>query len=116
LLQKKRVDPSVNYNGAVRAAAQNGHRVVVDRLFRVPSVYSTIDLPADLIKHICMIRGRCTDICNGLQDLGLPALLTLGILDELIPNEIRMWAKWELVTTVKHFHQRQEKKKFLLKE
>jgi hypothetical protein len=63
-----------------------------------------------------MIRSRCTEVCNGLQELGLPALLTLGILDELIPNKIRMWAKWELVTTVKHFHERQEKKKLSLKE
>jgi hypothetical protein len=56
-----------------------------------------------------MIRSRYTEVCNALQGLGLPALLTLEILDELIPNDIRMWAKWELVTTVKHFHQRQGK-------
>jgi hypothetical protein len=110
LLQDERVDP-LNYNNyTVRLAAKNGHIKIVDRLFRVPSFYSTVDLPADLIKHIGMIQGRCIDVCNGLQDLGLPALLTLGILDELIPNEIRMWAKWELVTAVKHFHERQEKK------
>jgi hypothetical protein len=133
LLQDERVDPSASDNRAVQLAAWNSHiavverllqdtrvdpsaldnqavRWAVDRLFRTPSVYSTVDLPADLIKHIGMIRSRCTEVCNGLQDLGLPALLTLGILDELIPNEIRMWAKWELVTAVKHFHERQEKK------
>jgi hypothetical protein len=103
-------------NYAVRLAAYYGHLAVVDRLFRVPSVYSTIDLPAEKIHHIGMIRSRCTDVCNGLQDLGLPALLTLGILDELIPNKIRMWAKWELVTTVKHFHDRHQAKKQLLNE
>jgi hypothetical protein len=114
LLQDERVDPTARDNYAVRWAAHYGHFAVVDRLFRVPSVYSTIDLPAEKIHHIGMIRTRCTEVCNGLQELGLPALLTLGILNELIPNKIRMWAKWELVTTVKHFHQRQEKKKFLL--
>jgi ankyrin repeat protein len=115
LLEDYRVDPSAFYY-AIMWAAENGHVKLVDRLFRVPSVYSTVDLPADQLKHLSMIRSRCTEVCNALQDLGLPALLTLGILDELIPNEIRMWAKWELVTAVKHFHERQEKKRLLLKQ
>jgi hypothetical protein len=115
LLQDPRVDPSVEDNGAVRWAAVRGQLAVVDRLFRVPSVYTSINLPAERINHIGMIRSRVTEVCKALQELGLPTLLTLGILDELIPNEIRMWAKWELVTAVKHFHQRQEKK-LLLKE
>jgi hypothetical protein len=56
--------------------------------------------------HISMIRGRATTICFAMQDLELPAPLTLEILDALFPNNIRMWAKWELITMVKHFHQR----------
>jgi hypothetical protein len=54
--------------------------------------------------HIGMIRERATEICIGLQDLGLPAFVTLTIIDEAVhENSIRMWAKWELITAVKHF-------------
>jgi len=53
--------------------------------------------------HIGMIRRRATEVCIGLQDLGLPAFVTLAILDALSPpNSIRMWAKWQLITIVKH--------------
>ncbi len=58
-------------------------------------------------KHIGMIRERATEICIGLQDLELPAFVTLTIIDEAVhENSIRMWAKWELITAVKHFRQR----------
>jgi hypothetical protein len=58
--------------------------------------------------HIGMIRERATEICIGLQDLELPAFVTLSILDEAVhENSIRMWAKWELITVVKHFRDRQ---------
>jgi hypothetical protein len=54
--------------------------------------------------HIGMIRERATEICIGLQDLELPAFVTLTILDEAVhENSIRMGAKWELITAVKHF-------------
>jgi hypothetical protein len=54
--------------------------------------------------HIGMIRERATEICIGLQDLELPAFVTLTIIDEAVhENSIRMWAKWELITAVKHF-------------
>jgi hypothetical protein len=54
--------------------------------------------------RIGMIRARATEICIGLQDLELPALITLEILDAAVhANSIRMWAKWELITAVKHF-------------
>jgi hypothetical protein len=57
--------------------------------------------------HIGMIRERATEICVALQELGLPAFVTLMIVDEAVhENSIRMWAKWELITAVKHFHQR----------
>ena len=58
------------------------------------------------LTHIGMIRGRATATLIALQDLELPALMTLGILDELIPNSIRMAAKWDLIVAVKHFHDR----------
>jgi hypothetical protein len=58
------------------------------------------------------IRISATDICIAMQDLELPAIITLEILDQLFPqNAIRMWAKWELITAVKHFHQRRASRK-----
>ncbi len=57
--------------------------------------------------HIGMIRERATEICIGLQDLELPAFVTLLIIDAAVhENSIRVWAKWELITVVKHFRQR----------
>jgi hypothetical protein len=57
--------------------------------------------------HIGMIRERATEICIALQDLELPAFVTLLILDEAVhENSIRMWAKWELIAAVKHFRDR----------
>jgi Leucine-rich repeat (LRR) protein len=50
--------------------------------------------------HIGMIRERATEVCLALQDLELPAVVTLEI---VCLNDIRMWAKWELITAVKHF-------------
>jgi Leucine-rich repeat (LRR) protein len=56
--------------------------------------------------HIQRIASEALILCVGLQDLGLPALITLEIIDVALPNNVRMWAKWELITTVKHFHDR----------
>jgi hypothetical protein len=57
--------------------------------------------------HIGTIRKRATEICIGLQNLELPAFVTLTIIDEAVhENSIRMWAKWELITAVKHFRDR----------
>jgi hypothetical protein len=57
--------------------------------------------------HIGMICERATEICIGLQDLELPAFVTLTTIDEAVhENSIRMWAKWELITAVKHFRDR----------
>jgi hypothetical protein len=57
--------------------------------------------------HIGFIRKRATEICIGLQELELPAFVTLQIIDEAVhENSIRMWAKWELITAVKHFRNR----------
>lgn len=58
--------------------------------------------------HVCfdnlkMIQTRAATICFALQDLQLPALLTLFILDEIFPNQITMWSLWQLITKVKHF-------------
>jgi hypothetical protein len=57
--------------------------------------------------HIGFIRERATEICIALQSLELPAFVTLQIIDEAVhENSIRMWAKWELITAVKHFRDR----------
>jgi Leucine-rich repeat (LRR) protein len=58
-------------------------------------------------EKLSTIRAVATTLCLGLQDLDLPALVTLEIIDQLCGDtKIRMWAKWELITAVKHFHQR----------
>jgi hypothetical protein len=57
--------------------------------------------------HIGMIRARATTLCIALQELELPALVTLEIIDaDVCENDIRMWAKWELITIIKHFKPR----------
>ena len=53
-----------------------------------------------------MIREEAMMMAMGLQDLELPALVTLEILDAAWPNSIPMHKKWDLVVAVKHFHQR----------
>ncbi len=59
------------------------------------------ELPTELL---CMTNLKKLYLCIGLQDLGLPAFVTLTIVDEAVhENSIRMWAKWELITAVKHF-------------
>jgi hypothetical protein len=61
----------------------------------------------DATTHVGFIRERATEICVGLQSLELPAFVTLTIIDEAVhENSIRMWAKWELITAVKHFRDR----------
>ena len=52
------------------------------------------------------IRYRATQVCIALQDLQLPALVTLHILQHLDPKayKVRMAALWDLITSVKHFH------------
>lgn len=62
----------------------------------------------DATTHIGMIRQRATAVCVGLQDLELPALIMLEIIDIALPNCIRMKAKWDLVVTVKHWRERRK--------
>ena len=57
--------------------------------------------------HVPLGATPDTEICIGLQDLELPAFVTLQIIDEAVhENSIRMWAKWELITAVKHYRAR----------
>ncbi|MBT9559284.1 MAG: hypothetical protein IV100_24835, partial [Myxococcales bacterium] len=55
---------------------------------------------------LAMIREEATTMAIGLQDLELPALVTLEILDAAWANLIPMHKKWDLITAVKHFHER----------
>ncbi|MBT9560755.1 MAG: hypothetical protein IV100_32325 [Myxococcales bacterium] len=56
---------------------------------------------------LAMIRDDAATLAIGLQDLALPALVTLEIIDAAFPNNsIPMFKKWNLVTAVKHFHER----------
>ncbi len=50
-----------------------------------------------------MIRDEAATLATGLQDLELPALVTLEIIDAAFPNAIPMHKKWDLVVAVKHF-------------
>lgn len=56
--------------------------------------------------HFYAIKDRISEICKALQNLRLPALVTLKIIDQLIPNHIPMHKKWDLIAAVKHFHDR----------
>jgi hypothetical protein len=54
-------------------------------------------------ENVRVFEYEFAEVCFGLQDLGLPALVTLEILDALCPNAVPMHNKWDLITTVKHF-------------
>jgi hypothetical protein len=81
---------------------------VTNKLLSYPIVYKSINPDKVCFSRIRQICTRAAEVCVGLQDLGLPALQTVHILDELIPNCVSMWALWQLTTTVKHFHDRKK--------
>ncbi|MBT9559692.1 MAG: hypothetical protein IV100_26920, partial [Myxococcales bacterium] len=54
---------------------------------------------------LAVIREPAFIILTALQDLFIPALLLVDILDAAFPNSIPMHKKWDLVVAVKHFHQ-----------
>lgn len=62
--------------------------------------------PKIKFSRIGMIVGRLIDVCIGLQDLNLPALLVLGIIDKLIINEIKMLDKWRIIVKIKDVYQK----------
>lgn len=54
------------------------------------------------------VRHRATEICIALEELSLPALMTLLIVEEACYPKYahpKMFSVWNLITTVKHFHQ-----------
>jgi surface antigen len=107
LLQDKRVDPAADDNWAVRWAAKKGHLAVVERLLEDDRVDAAVAIrhsrPEDLKRFEC--RERLTEICIALQDLALPAWVTVQILDAARPwSTLPLHSKWNLVCAVKHFH------------
>jgi hypothetical protein len=114
LLQDERVDPSANDNYAVRWAAYFGHLAVVDRLLEDDRVdvavaiqSSRISRPEHLKRFEC--RERLTEICIALQDLELPAWVTVQILDAARPRStLPLHSKWNLVCAVKHYHDKKQ--------
>jgi hypothetical protein len=89
---------------------------VVDRLLEDDRVDVAVaiqsSLPEDRKHFEC--RERLTEICIGLQDLELPAWVTLQILDAARPwSTLPLHKEWDLVCAVKHFHQRQDKMKIV---
>lgn len=109
LLQDKRVDPSAEDNEAAQWAAANGEFAVVELLLgddRVDSVVALEELRPEQRKRF-ECRERLTDICIGLQDMQLPAWVTLQILDAACPRStLQLHSKWSLVCAVKHFHEK----------
>jgi hypothetical protein len=107
LLQDERVDPSADDNYAVRWAAQNGHLAVVDRLLEDDRVDAAVAIQHSRPEHRKRFecRERLTEICIALQDLALPAWITVQILDAARPwSTLPLHSKWNLVCAVKHFH------------
>ena len=56
-----------------------------------------------------LVKKQGLSLCIGLQALELPAAVTLSILDESLGglrDITTMHFKWEVITAVKHFHER----------
>jgi hypothetical protein len=111
LLQDKRVDPSANENRAIRCASEGGHLAVVDRLLEDDRVDASVALEhsrsEDRKRFEC--RERLTEICVALQDLELPAWVTIKILYAARPwSTLPLHSKWNLVCTIKHFRDKKQ--------
>ena len=111
LLEDERVNPSARDNYAVRSAAVYGHLAVVDRLLeddRTDVAVALRHLPPENRKRF-ECRERLTEICIALQDLELPAWVTVQILDAARPwSTLPLHSKWSLVCAVKHYHDKKQ--------
>lgn len=103
LLKYPFVDPSYDGNLAIRSSLREHQDKCTNLLFQDKRVYGMFTPIKERITHIDMVSGRMIEVCFALQDLELPALITLKILNALIPNKIRRGAKWDLIVAVKHF-------------
>jgi hypothetical protein len=112
LLQDPRVDPSADDNYAVRWAAHYGRFTIVDRLLEDDRVDAAVAIQHSRPEHRKRFecRERLTEICVALQDLALPAWITVQILDAAHPwSTLPLHSKWNLVCAVKHFHDKHPK-------
>jgi ankyrin repeat protein len=110
LLEDDRVDPSTNNNFAFQMAAGQGHLAIVDRLLEDDRVDAAVATQHSRPEHRKRFecRERLTEICIALQDLALPAWVTVQILDAARPwSTLPLHSKWNLVCAVKHFHEKQ---------
>lgn len=57
-------------------------------------------IPLDRLR---IIIWRVYIVCVALQDLHLPTLVTLEVVDALLPNTVTMAQKWKLIAKIKHF-------------
>jgi GTPase SAR1 family protein len=110
LLRDVRVDPRADNSGALRNAAFARRYAVVERLVRdgradVEVALRAFTARADHKGLRLVDRARMTEICVGLQDLELPAWITVQVLAAACPwSAMRLGARWDLVCAVKHFH------------
>lgn len=111
LMQDSRIDPSYNNNEAVRGAVRFRNRAVFD-IFAEDSrvdVTAVLDASPVFCRQFFECRERFTEICIALQDLNLPAWVTVKILKACKPwSTLKLHQKWKLVCVVKHFHDRQK--------
>lgn len=81
---------------------------VVTQKQRIEALVSINSEPMLMWAAFALMRNRATEICIGLQDLGLPALCTIEILEAACypaAAHPRLHTVWRLVTAVKHFGQ-----------
>lgn len=103
LLLDNRVDPAARNNIALELAAGENHWSIVGMLISDIRVNS-MSRHMPVLDNISLIKSRAGMICIALQELDLPALQTVEILDALFPtNRVSMYKKWQLVTLIKHF-------------
>lgn len=93
---------------------------MVAELVQVPAaLYDRGQFDRDMHRLENRLKGHGTSVmstvalrvCGALQELELPTLLLLAILDELCPFAYlcSMYAKWNVITVVRHFHDRKRK-------
>jgi hypothetical protein len=111
LLQDQRVNPAAKNNYAVYLAAANGQVAVVDRLLEDDRVDAAVAIQSSPFEHRKRFkcRQRLAEICIALQDLELPAWVTIQILDAARPwSTLPLHSKWNLVCAVKHYHDKKQ--------
>jgi hypothetical protein len=95
----------------VQLAAENGHFAVVERLLDDDRVDVAVAIrysrPEHLKRFEC--RERLTEICFALQEMQLPAWVTIKILRAARPwSTLPLHSKWSLVCAVKHYHDKKQ--------